>query len=124
MIKIAGTLAYGPGLRAAVLLGREFGDYYYSLIPKYLNAQPQRYEAHLTVVRLGKETPPNLAPWGKYEGEQVEVEYVPSVWLETTYFFLDAWSARVVEIRKELGLPEYRDGRASYHITVGNLKEQ
>ncbi len=68
---------------------------------------------HVTVVR-GDEQGFNSPNWGKYEGETVDVFYMPE--LECTWKF---WSIPVkgdglFEIRTELGLKAFHD----FHITV------
>ena len=126
-VPMKGILRYsdvdaGHRPQAAVYLPREFGRYYFSLIPKELNAQPQAYEPHITVVRTGKETPPNMDVWGEHEGQQVEFTYSPAIQSDGTYFYLDVESDRIGDIREELGLPRYRYDNKGYHITVGNIK--
>lgn len=122
MLSAYGTMVYGPDLRAEVRIDKEIVAYYFSLIPKYLYAKPQKYPPHITVVRLGKEKVLNLEQWRKYEGQRIEFEYSPLIQQEKTYFYLDAWSSQIGEIRKGLGLSEYREGFSYYHITIGNIK--
>lgn len=106
---------------------QELSDYYKSLIPKYINVNPQRYPAHISIVR--KEVPVHREFWGKYEGESVEFFYSPAIRSGTVYFWLDVFSQRFEEIRLELGLPvrtEYTvppDGFIkTFHLTIGNMK--
>jgi len=117
-----GILKYGPGLKAVVLIDPEIAKYSLALIPKYKNIQPQKYSAHITVVRLEKETP-QIEFWGKHEGEKVPFEYDAAIKSDGIYYFLDAYSKRIGDIREELGLSRYRVGFRSYHISLGNIKE-
>jgi len=107
---------------AVLLIDQQIAEYYFSLIPKYYYAQRQMYDAHITVVRLGVETPTNRSVWGRYEGERIMFEYIPTVESGGAYFFLNAYSERIGDIRVELGLPRCRFGN-HYHITVGNRKK-
>lgn len=106
---------------AVVYVDQQISEYYRALLPKAWYVQPQRYPAHITVVRAKMESP-NKEFWGKYKGEQVEIEYESSIKTDGLYFWLSAWSPRITEIRKELGLPAQRDHFKGYHITVGNTK--
>lgn len=101
---------------------KEIARYYLSLIPKYYYVQPQAYPPHITIVRRRIEVPPNQEYWRKYHGQSIDIQYEPGIKTDGTYFFLDAYSNDVSKIRKELGLPQYRDGFKCYYITVGNIK--
>jgi len=116
--------------RLAVQCDQGLADCYRSLIPKYYNAKRPRYPAHITVVRSYKEIPPNLEPWGKYQGEKIEWFYEPVIRMGTTYFWLNALCNRLEDIRIELGLPvrsEYTrppEGfRKYFHMTIANMKD-
>lgn len=122
-----GILRYGPGIRAIVEVDQGIADLYRKLIPKYNYVQPQMYSAHITVVRTAKETPKNMGVWGKYEGEEIPFTYDNHVYNDATYWYLNVQSDRIGDIREELGLPRFRFGelgadRKSYHITIGNVK--
>jgi len=120
MIQSFGVLRYYASW-AILLIDQQVAEYYFSLIPKYYYAQRQMYDAHITVVRFGVEVPTNMSVWGKYDGEKIMFEYVPVVESGGVYFFLNAYSERIGDIRVELGLPRYRFSD-HYHITIGNLK--
>ena len=101
--------------------------FYRSLIPKWIQTSPQKYAPHISIVR--KEQPTNLEHWGKYEGEQIEFEYSNEIHHGQYYWWLNAFSCRLEEIRLELGLPvssEYTVPPEGYvknfHITLGNVK--
>lgn len=126
-----GTLRYSfnDGYKLIVEVDQGISDYYRSLIPKYIVANPPRYPAHITVVRSYKETPTNLEPWGKYEGEKVEFFYDPEIKSGRVFHWLNAFCKRLEDIRLELGLPvvsEYTlppEGFVKcFHITVANQK--
>ena len=87
------------------------------------------YPAHITIVRLNKEQPSNMDVWGKHEGRKINFEYEPGVHRDDKYFWINAYSEEIGDIREELGLPRYRDDtnfggvkRNEYHITIGNIK--
>lgn len=113
--------------KAIVEVDQGIVDFYRFLIPKYYYAKPQKYKAHISVVR--KETPPNMQCWGKYEGEQIEFHYSNIIHYDNVYFWLNAFCKRLEEIRLELGLPvssPYTLPPAGFdkcfHISVANCK--
>ena len=115
------------GHKLIVEVDPEIASFYRSLIPKYHKLNPQRYRPHISVVR--KEVPINMECWGKYEGDLVEFEYSNEVHHGTVYWWLNAFSYKLEEIRLELGLPvstEYTRPPGDYikcfHITIGNNK--
>jgi hypothetical protein len=132
LYKSVGGLSYSHiaeyGYRLVVDVDPGIVSYYRSLIPKYYDWRPQMYAAHISVVR--KEIPINLDYWGKYQGEQIEFEYSGIIHRGQVYWWLNAFSVRLEEIRKELGLlvsSEYTKPPEGYlkcfHITLGNMKE-
>lgn len=121
MIKIQGRLQYFKNWCVA-WLPHDFGNYYYSLIPKAKCAQRQMYAAHITVVRKGIERVPNMDAWNKYDGKNVDIYYDLPIVSNGIYFWLDAYSEDIEDIRVELGMPRIREPFDCFHITVGNLK--
>ena len=105
-------------------LDPELGNYYFSLLPAYYYAQRQRYPAHVTFLRKDLEPPPNSVHWGKYQNRRVAVMYDGQIKRGGNYFFLDAWSEELCDIREELGYARYRKGWDRLHITIGNVKEK
>lgn len=104
-------------------------DYYRDLMPKWMNGQKPRWPAHITVCRIGKEKPKSEEFWGKYEDEEVKLFYEPSVKQGKIYWWLDFYSVRLEEIRKELGLyyvsrhfPCPEGFRKVFHMTIANQK--
>ncbi len=93
--------------------------YYRSLLPKAWYVKPPMADSHISVVRPFEE--PNRLLWRKYEGERICVDYWLPVYTDGLYYWLDADSERIGDIREELGLVRYRIGNC-YHITIGNLK--
>lgn len=120
MFKIDGKVKYYNDYCVAYV-DNELSRYARSLIPKSYYINKQRYDSHLTIVRKGAEFPKNLEFWGKHDGQKVEIWYNPVIDTCGTYFWINAQSPQIGEIRKELGLREYRYGD-SYHITIGNVK--
>lgn len=128
MYEGTGVVKYGPGLRVIAQIDQGISDFYFSLIPKYYNAKPQAYRAHITIVRLRKETP-TLDAWGLHEGRLIRYQYDPVINMGDKYFWLNVFSEEIGDIRVALGLLRYRDDsawggkkHASYHITLGNRK--
>src|SRR5574343_153030 len=112
------------GYKLIVEVDRGISLFYKSLIPRWLNVRSQGWAPHISVVR--KETPPNMNKGGLHEGEVVDFIYDIGTRNDDTYWWLDAYSKRLDEIREELGfkppvpmrpLPEGFDKR--YHITLG-----
>lgn len=101
--------------------------YYRSLVPKWMPLNPQKYPPHISVVR--REVPPNMAAWGKYQKETIDFTYSNEICNGKVYYWLNAFSKRLEEIRTELGLSissEYTRPPDSwtkcFHITIGNCK--
>lgn len=95
-------------------------DFYFSLIPKARYVARQRWPAHVTVIRKDKERFTKKIK--QYDGCEVEIKYNPTIVYQEPYYFLDAWSDELGEIRESVGLPKYREPYNSYHITLGNVK--
>ena len=98
-------------------------------MPAWLNAQRPRWPAHVTVVRPGQEIPKHLEYWEKYEGEKIDLFYSPEIGQGKIYWWLDFYSSRLEEIRKELGLyyvsrnfPCPEGFRKVFHMTIANCK--
>jgi len=102
------------------MVDQQIADFYKSLIPKWISVNPQRYPAHVSVVR--RETPPNMDVWNKYQGTEIEFEYSQIIVADETYFWLDVFCPRLGEIREEMGLKAFPPWRNLYHITLGNSK--
>jgi hypothetical protein len=115
-----GTLTYGPGIRIALNADQGIVDYYRNLLPKWIRTNPQKHQAHVSVVRW--ETPLYTDVWGIYEGERIKFFYDVEVKNDTTYYWLNVQCERLKEIRVELGLAPYPWWRNSYHLTIGNCK--
>jgi hypothetical protein len=121
-----GTLRYSNNPNKLIVeVDQQLSDYYRKSL--FLKINPQRYPAHISVVRKEQ---PNLDSWGKYEGELVEFNYSGEVFNDGVYYWLAVQSFRLEDIRKELGLPLISDITMSpskthrFHITIGNLKGQ
>ena len=124
-----GMLRYGRRAYLVVEIDKGISAFYRSMIPKWKEFQPQMHPPHITVVRIGKEEPVNREHWGKYEGEEISFFYSPIVHEGTMYYWLNVFSVRLEEIRRELGLPtqsEYTmppEGFVKcFHTTLGNKK--
>jgi hypothetical protein len=136
MQQSAGKLWYGNNHAVLDLNSknwREMYRYYRALVPKYFTMHSQMHDPHITVVRgykAGGDLVEPLNPdkkaelWGKYEGEVVPFEYDPELKDDGTMWWLNAFSKRLEDIREELGLSKIREPFKSFHITIGNAKEQ
>jgi hypothetical protein len=98
-----------------------------AMIPKHISINPQKYAPHISVVR--NEHCVNMEYWGKYEGEQIEFKYSNYIHNGEVYWWINAFSAKLEEIRIELGLPVsslYTIPPNGYlkcfHITLANSK--
>ena len=129
--KSKGKLHYShagdAGFKLIVEVDPGIASLYRALIPPYIQLNPQRYAAHISVVRHEHTINEH---WGKYEGEEIDFEYDTHIHHGKVYWWLNAFSTRLEEIRIELGLPvssEYTRPPDSYlkvfHITLGNTKD-
>jgi hydroxypyruvate isomerase len=116
MLTAKGRL-YTDGKKIVANLGWDFGNYYYKLMPKYLDAQRQKFEAHVTIVRSFERAKIEKP----YKGV-ITIDYDPMVWYDEPYYFLKCWSEEIGQIRNEVGLPKYRKPFDYYHITIANTK--
>ena len=101
---------------------KDFGNYYFSLIPKYYYANRQKYNTHVTIVR-GFEKPKIWKDFLDINGTTIDIFYSPIILYIEPYFFMNCWSKQIINIRRELGLSKYRfNKQQSYHISIGNTK--
>lgn len=90
--------------------------------------QTPRWAPHITVVRMGRDTPQYIEHWNKYEGKSIIFEYDPYIYIDKSYYWLNVWGEELEGIRKELGLvPRNKwtrppDGMECFHTTIGNKK--
>lgn len=104
----------------------EIANYYRSLIPNYLRVKRQKYPAHISVVR--NEEVVNLLEWGKYQNQEVTFWYNGIIHNDEAYFWLQANSLELQDIRVKLGLTSSSritrspDGQHTFHISLGNIK--
>lgn len=112
ILESSGQIVYDTN-RVFVLVDPELTRFYHSLIPKGSAIRPG-YSPHITVVRSGKEPPPQFRP---LEG-LIIFQYSPIIWEDEKYYWLNCWSEQIVYIRRQLGLPTYRMNNC-YHITLG-----
>lgn len=104
-------------------LDNEIIKYYRALLPKCLYVSGPREVAHITIVRNFEN--PDRFGWSKYNGEPIDVLYYSGIQTDkrNLYYWLNAQSDRIIEIRKELGLSAYIGLYETLHITVGNTKQ-
>lgn len=123
MYKANGILQYSidwTGHKLICEIEQDIVDYYFWLIPKYLEIKRQFYPAHISIIRW--ETPINLGAWRKYDGQKVEFTYDSTIKYNETYVWLDVFSKSFQKIRNDLGLSPFRKNTNCFHITIGNIK--
>jgi len=120
-IRAEGQVRYG-NTNIVVDIPKGIVEYYYSLIPKYLPKARQMYDGHITIIRTGVETWPKSIT--VFDGIKVQFFYEPIINYSPPYYFLNCWSRDIVRIRHGLGLTSYRPFFNSYHITIGNTKNE
>ncbi len=126
-----GVLSYSGDDKMVVNVDQGLVEYYRALIPKCIDWTQQKYRAHITVVRTGREQPADRTFWAKYDGERIQFLYSPVVRFGTVYIWLNVLCKRLEELRTELGMvvrSEYTrppEGFENFfHITLANMKEQ
>ena len=125
----SGRLNYSTDpYKLVLVVDPDLSRYYRSFVPNHFNVSPQKYPAHISVVR--KAIPPNLTVWNKHQNEECQFEYDGIIYNDETYWWIGAQSVELEKIRAELGLPIYSDitkspdGRHNFHITIGNTKDR
>lgn len=120
-IESTGTLEYSKtGYGLVVKCDPEIARYYRSMIPKSYRARPPMWEPHVTVVRSGDETPPNLTTWGQHQGQQVSFRHSNVISNDTVHCWIEVISPELEKIRIELGFPPQR--KYPFHITIAHNK--
>ncbi len=128
--KSTGRLRYSRNpLKLILSVDQGISDYYFAMIPKYVwpRINRQKWKAHISVVR--KATPKNMDAWGRHEGKLITFEYDTFIRNDDTYWWLNAFSPDLEQVRLELGLPiadQYTrapDGSHRFHITIANCKQ-
>ena len=127
----SGYLSYSGINRLVVNIEQDIGHYYRSLIPKWIPTNQPRYPFHITVVREHKEKiePEFRQFWGKYQDEKIDFFYSPTINCDSVYFWLNIYSLRLEEIRRELGMwwvsriaiPP-APFKKTFHVTIANRK--
>ena len=117
--KSSGKVWYGNNY-AVVWVDDQIAQYYRAILPKYLEINPPKYPAHITVCRRDIEIAKNN--WLFRNGQTVKFIYRAQLYYDELYVWLECWSNEIAQIRKELGLPVFRHDFNSYHITIGNFK--
>jgi hypothetical protein len=127
MFKSTGTLIYSDSpYKLIVEVDDDLGNYYRQFIPRAWQVRKPMYPSHISIVR--NEAPPNLSVWNKYQNKEIDFEYDSFIYFDEIYYWLNAYSAILEDIRLELGLPNLSeftkspDGKHRFHITIGNTK--
>ena len=78
------------------------------------------HDTHVTVVAGKYEDSTQHPLWGKHHLTKIEFIYDSFVKDKDMYFWLEVVSPELVEVRRELGLPDIP--KFPFHITIANLK--
>lgn len=114
-----GIIKYSGG-KCSLDIDRDFGNYYFSLIPKYYYPRRPLYQSHITIVRSRIET--IKKNYGMWNNMRIPFVYLPIIRQGGKYFWIDCFSLHVGLLRQELGLSWFRPGFHSYHLTIANIK--
>jgi hypothetical protein len=102
-----------------VEVNKDLTAYYRWLVGNRVILLKPSFGSHITVCK-------GIDEAKKYQNERVEFEYSHLVRIsgDTTgqdrpdsYYFLDVWCPRLIDIREDLGLPTY----FKFHLTIGRL---
>lgn len=125
MFKSNGILKYElsntVGKKVYVDVDQEISNYYRKLIPKWIIINPQKYKAHISVVRSEKLIT-NLSNWKKFEDERIDFFYSNEIYNDNNYYWLNVECEILKEIRIGLGLSATVPWTNQFHITIGNIK--
>lgn len=132
LFKSSGPLRYSTdnkGLpKLIVEVDPGISGFYRSLIPKWHKVNSQMYAPHISVVRK-EPVIPNRNKWEAYEGYEVDFLYSNYIYNGQVYWWLNAFSKKLEEIRLELGLPVSSPYTLPpegfdkcFHLTLGNSK--
>jgi len=105
-------------------VNNDIARYYRQLLPKYLYVKPPAFPAHVTVIRQKIETISAEALDFLRGCDKMEVQIHSDTEIKRigSYFYLDAWSRDISDLRVSCNLQKYRIGFDRYHITIGNTK--
>lgn len=130
LYKSTGILQYAKGqhfYKLVANINQDITDYYFSLVPKYIDIKRQMYPAHISIVR--KEVPLILEAWERHAGASIQFSYSNEIWFSEKYMWLNCWSEEMEQLREELGLPNIErftvppNGfKKTFHTTIGNFK--
>lgn len=102
--------------------------YYFSLLPKSLRYSPQKYPAHISVMR-GKYEIPNQKRWAEFHGDTVNYLYSPVIKFGEIYCWIDCYSLDLELLRESLNLyvidrftTPPAPFKKTFHMTIGNRK--
>lgn len=138
-IKTSGKIRYNPWRKGAtkratkpwVVVDADWGlceFYRYMIMRDLINPfrqdpiphriHPPKWGCHVTVLDGRHDIPQsNMHLWNKFEGQDIEFEYSPMIEQHWKFFVLPVRSQRLMEIRRDLGLP-----KKPLHITVGRIE--
>jgi hypothetical protein len=134
MFRSVGKLRYSPhllGVRADSVswwlvvdcdpdIGRYYRHLFYLTHYKCQKIQSPAWKEHISVIRNEKPKEEKTYLWKKYDGQDVEFWYSPSVRGDGMFYWLDVDCDCLLDIREELGLS--RQPEFPLHLTVGNAK--
>ena len=114
-------------LKVIVEVDPEIVNYYRALVPKWITINKQLHLPHISVIR--NEVPTIWNKWKQRDGEKIDFQYSHDIKHGKVYYWLEAYSSDLEDLRVELGMsansditrpPDHHD---CFHITIGNMKE-
>jgi len=115
---LKGTKHFDPWW-ALLVCDKGIADYYAWFLKRYgievNTASP--WGTHISIIK--GDCPPDLADWGKHEGEEMRFEFKNFVRYDNgKHAWLDVYSQDLSDFRQDLGLSE----KKWFHLTVGRLR--
>ena len=115
-----------PGMKrrtdwwAILMVDREITRYYRWWVKKrfWIDLDQPSWDAHISIVRGEKPRPGKTELWKKYQNEKISFRYsheVKQVKNKPEFWFVEVEAPRLLEIRREFGLP----ADWPLHLTIG-----
>lgn len=131
-IELEGCLEYDPDRKemksktkywCVLQLPNDLVRYYQYFVrtEKHIQLEMPAWGAHVSIIRGEKPSDENIHLWKKYHKHKFKFRFYPNI-IEVkdkkqsgSFFIINFECPELSEIRRELGLPVYRD----FHITIG-----
>jgi len=116
--RLKGKIRYGNSW-AWVECPKDVGDYYRA-VAKWLmgvTLSPPLNGPHITLVAGKYEVPKHPELWGSLEGQEIEFEYGPVMWVDDYWWLTILEDSELQKFRTDLGLPPKL--KYDFHLTIG-----